>query len=391
MLHLNYNSTAPLAPGVFEAMEPFLVSCYGNPSEVSSPLGRQARKAIEQAREHVAALLGTGNSEEVIFASGGTESCFSGVLGAWIGSGENGRLALSAVEHPAVIEVAAFIEKIAGVEVDQISVGTEGMLDYQELDAVLESSKGVLSVMLANSETGVLFPIKEIVERAHHYGWIVHCDAIGAIGKIPVDFTQLNVDVLSVSGHKFGAPKGVGVLVVKKGIPFIPPMVGGGQERGFRGGTEAVANIVGLGVAAQVAKESLTHQPPEHIVHVRNYFERAVQRYLPSAHLTVSHNNRLPNTSSICLNGVLASDLVQRTMARGVAISAGSACKSQSLEPSHVLRAMGVPTVDCLSTIRVSFGPEATQGQARYLVEMLAEEVSALRLENLKAVSSRMH
>ncbi len=388
ILYANHNSTAPLADGVYDAMAPFLSEEIGNPSEYNA-LGLRASQVIEEARLAVSRLF-TCETSEVVFVSSGTESCFSAILGASSSVKFIETILISTVEHSAVRESAFFVGEITNIKIKHLPVSKEGKLNLPLLKEELASSRGILSVMLANNESGVIYPIKELTTLAHSYGWLVHTDAIGAAGKMEINFLELGVDYLSTSGHKFGAPKGVGVLIIRNGSPFRPVMKGGGQERGRRGGTEAVANIVGLGVAAQKTYELLNLGEEMRLRKIRDFFEQYLLQNVPDIRYTVKHKERLCNTSSICIPGLLATDLVSELGKRGIIISAGAACNSKDIEPSHVLRAMQVSTLDSLSTVRVSFGNESTQEQAKFLADIIAETTESLRRDTAALINERL-
>ncbi|MFN8390418.1 MAG: cysteine desulfurase family protein [Bdellovibrionota bacterium] len=378
--YLDYNSTAPIADGVLHAVRPFLSNEFGNPSSKTNRLGQRAREAIETARGHVANLVGS-RADQVVFTSGGTESCFAALVGAFRAQKNKRHLVISAVEHPAVTEAAEFLRTMCGVEVTQVSVNRNGRLNIDELFEAIRPQTGVLSFMLANNETGVLFPVPEIVEMAHARGLLVHTDAVQAIGKIPVSFAELGVDLLSLSAHKFGGVKGSGALVIRDNALWEPVVKGGGQEGGRRGGTEAVALIVAQGEAAKNRKQQLDAGMAEGVRSVRDFFEAALAERIPEVMINGAAMNRLPNTSSVQFEGVVAQELVQALAERGIIVSAGSACKAGSAEPSTVLRSMGLSVVQCLSTLRFSFGPHASRESVLHTIDILCETVAYFRAE----------
>ena len=388
MLYADFNSTSPVLPEVYKAMEPYLTVRFGNPSSASSELGREAKQAVEVARESVARLLGA-KAEEVVFVSNGTESCFHALVGAlYAAAADERNILYSAVEHPAVREAARFlVESPFRASAKELSVDGDGGLNFESLKLGLSESPVLVSLMLANNETGVIFPLAEIAPAIRDSGAIYHSDCTQAVGKIAVDFSALGLDLLSLSGHKFGAHKGVGALVVRSGLRWRGPMLGGGQESGRRGGTEAVDAIVGLGEAARIAGERL--RSGVHSV-ARDCFEKALGEKVSGIKINGAGAMRLPNTASVTIPGVLGAEVVERLAADHVLIAAGSACKGTHPEPSRVLLAMGVPATECLSTVRVSFGPESTKEEGRIVAEKIAEVVSSLREQAGRELESRL-
>lgn len=384
MLYADYNATSPLLPEVEEQMRPFFREEFGNPSSLHYALGRRAREAIEGARSRVASLLGAIH-EEVVFVSSGTESCFSALIGAFLARPHRKRMVCSAVEHAAVLETLHLLEEpMFGCSVTKISPNKDGSLDLGKVSQAITPETGIVSFMLANNETGVVFPVKQICEMAHRQGALVHVDAVQAVGKMPLSFSDLGVDFISLTGHKFGAPKGIGALVIRKDlmngeIQWKPVMRGGGQEGGRRGSTEAVPLIVGIGEAARSVKEFLANGHTEKLREVRDSFEKTLLQFLPDSVIHGSSTRRLVNTSSVFLRGILAQELLQSLGEKGVMFSAGAACKTKKAEPSHVLKSMGLSTMECLSTIRVSFGFNSLAEDGKFLAEMIAEEGTRLR------------
>ena len=343
-IYLDYNATAPIKPEVADALAEALMLA-GNPSSVHG-FGRDVRKRIEDARERIAALLDC-TPPELVFTAGGTEANNTALRGT-------GRRALivSAVEHPAVLRTA---EACAG-EHRVLPVDGDGVLDLGALDAALAACgpEAVVSVMLANNETGVIQPVAEIAERARASGALVHCDAVQAPGRIPVSFAGLGVDMMSIAAHKFAGPKGIGALVVRAGLDIAPLIHGGGQERGLRGGTENAAGIVGFGAAAALAQDDLARAGE--IAAMRDRLEARLRETEPAVAIFSEGAPRLPNTSCITMPGVQSETQVMGLDLAGVAVSAGSACSSGKVEPSHVLRALGAPDDVGGCAIRVSMG-----------------------------------
>lgn len=342
--YLDHNATTPLRPGVAAAMAEALGEA-GNPSSVHRA-GRLARRRVESARERVAALVG-GCSEEVVFTSGGTEA---NALALW-GCGR-ARVLVSAVEHDSVLKA------VPGVEA--MPVDGQGRVDLAALGDLLQrnDTPAVVSVMMANNETGVLQPVAEVAAVAHRFGALVHCDASQAGGKMPVSLSDLDVDMLTLSAHKLGGPMGVGALVLAGPADLVPILQGGGQERGRRAGTENVPGIVGFGLAAELAADGLAGFA--RLGAWRDELERRCRALVPGAQVFGGAAERLANTSCLSLPGVGSEVQVMALDLAGVAVSAGSACSSGKVRASHVLRAMGVPQQDAACAIRVSLGWSST-------------------------------
>jgi len=355
--YLDYNATSPVKPAVIEAIAHAL-TVTGNPSSVHE-FGRNARKLIEDARENVAVLAGAA-PEDVIFTAGGTEANNLALHGA-------GRpvLMVSAIEHPSVLRTAETLAETLVV----LPVDEHGLLKREAFaDALAEhGERALVSIMLANNETGVVQPIAALAEQAKAKGALVHCDAVQGPGRIPVDLPALGVDMISISAHKFGGPKGVGALVLADDLDLKPLVHGGGQERGRRGGTENMAGIAGFGRAAALATDDLQNAP--HIAAMRDGLERTLREIEPDLHVFSLGAERLPNTSCITMPGVQSETQVMGLDLAGAAISAGSACSSGKVEPSHVLRALGAPDDIAGCAIRVSLGWATTEADIDRFVE----------------------
>ncbi len=376
-LYFDYNSTTPPADGVREAVSLYLEERFGNPSNAHNLLGRQAKVGLDVAREQVSKFMGA-SPDEVIFTSGGTESIFLAIVGSFRAAPEKRHVIISEVEHPAVNEAVRFLEEMFAVQVTRLPVSIDGAISLAEIEGAIRDDTALVSVMAANNETGVLSPVKEIAALAKQKGVLFHTDAVQAAGKMPFRFSECGADLVSVSGHKIGAAKGVGALLIRQDTPWLPVMKGGGQENGRRGGTESVPLVVGFGAAAQVRRVQLEHGMQERVGLVRDHFEKRMLD-IPGTKINGARVARLSNTSNVQISNIIASDLLAILSDKGVALSTGSACKSSSLEPSHVLRAMGLSIVQCLSSIRVSFGPENSLADADRLFEMLSEAILPLR------------
>ena len=354
MIYLDNNATTRIAPEVFDAMLPHLTAEWGNPSSAHA-LGRAAREAIEKARTQAAQFLGAARPDEIVFTSGGSESNNWAIGGFLEQNPSRKHIITTTVEHEAVRNLCLHLGEI-GCEVTWLEVDQNGELDLDDLRKALRRDTGMVSAMMANNETGVLFPISEIVRTVReHSDAVIHVDGVQAVGKIPFDLQQLDVDLFSVSGHKFHAPKGVGALYVRSGIELPPFVIGGGQEGGRRSGTEAVPNIVGLGRACELAKDFGGHGQ---IRALRDRLEDQILRRFPGAQVngSTSPDKRLPNTSNISFAGRDGADIMAQLDSAGICVSTGSACHSGSAEVSGVLRAMNIPIEIARGSIRFSVG-----------------------------------
>lgn len=377
LIYLDNNATTRVAPEVLEAMLPYLAEHYGNPSSAHT-FGRKMRLSVESAREQVAKLLGAADASEIVFTSCGSESdnwAIAGVLEAEPGKRH---LITTRVEHEAVRNLCEQLET-KGYEVSWLDVDSEGLLNLEDLRAALRPDTSVVSVMLANNETGVLFPIEEIgrVVREHSNA-VFHVDGVQAVGKIPIDLHSTQIDLFSLSGHKFHAPKGVGALYVRKGIKLAPFIIGGGQERGRRAGTEAVPYLVALGAACELAKNFDVHQE---IRRLRDYLEDKILASIPNARLNGTHDRkrRLPNTANISFEHVEGESILAHLDEAGISVSTGSACNAESHVSSAVLRAMNVPYTAAQGSIRFSLGRYNTESEIDYTLDCLPGIVNQLR------------
>lgn len=375
IVYLDNNATTRVAPEVMEAMEPFFYELWGNPSSIHT-FGGQVRRHVDRAREQVARLIGA-EPEEIIFTSCGTESNNTVIKGVAHQAGPNAHLITTAVEHPSVLNVFRFLAK-EGYQVTEIGVDHYGRLDLHHLQEALEKPTALVSVMWANNETGVLFPIREIAEMAKEKGALVHTDAVQAVGKIPVNVREVPVDFLSLSGHKLHAPKGIGVLFVRNGVKFTPLLHGGHQERNLRGGTENVPYIVGLGRACELARDWMKEEMTR-VAALRDKLERGVLETCEGARVNGDRENRLPNTTNISFEYIEGESILLLLDQLGICASSGSACTSGSLEPSHVIRAMGVPFTAAHGSIRFSLSRYNTEDEIDYVLQHLPGIVERLR------------
>jgi cysteine desulfurase len=370
-IYLDHNATAPLDPRVLDAMRPWLLGAHGNPASVHRP-GRAAHEALEQARAQVAALV-SAKPAEVVFTGGGTEADNLALKGVCWGK-PSGRLLIGAIEHSAVMGPADALAEL-GWQVEQFSVDGEGRYDLTALDEALARKGGKLvSAMLANNETGVLQDVAGIAGRVHAAGALLHCDAVQAAGKIPVDFRALGADLMTLSAHKLNGPRGVGALVMDRRVDLKPLVHGGGQEQGLRSGTENLAGIVGFGKAAELARVELS-QHAKHARELRDALEAEVRK-LPAVHIFSGGAERLPNTLQFGIAGLDGEWLVMELDKRGIAVSSGSACHSGKGEPSHVLTAMGLDAPIAKGALRVSLGLGNTREDVQAVVKALNEIVS---------------
>jgi len=370
MIYLDNNATTQVAPEVFEAMRPFLTELYGNPSSAHE-FGRRMRAAVEHARAQVAEPLGAGDSSEIVFTSGGSESDNWAIGGFLERNPTRRHIITTRVEHEAVRNLCEHLAEI-GCEVTWLEVDRNGELDLDDLRRALRRETGLVSVMLANNETGVLFPIEKIGSIVRENSDAVfHVDGVQAVGKIPINLREWPVDLFSLSGHKFHAPKGVGALYIRRGVKLPPFIIGGGQENGRRSGTEAVPNIVALGRACQLAKEFSGH---EQIRALRDRLEDEILNGFPRAHLNgaADRTKRLPNTSNVSFEGLDGPAILAKLDQAGVCVSTGSACNAESRQTSGVLRAMKVPYEVARGAIRFSLGRYNTEEDVDYALKALA-------------------
>ena len=374
-VYVDNNATTKVAPEVLEVMLPYFSEYYGNPSSMHF-FGGQVQKKVDEARAKVADFLGAEPSE-IVFTSCGTESDNAAILGTLDSYPEKRHLVTSRVEHPAVGNVSTYLGR-KGYRVTELSVDREGRLDLDELKESLTDETALGTIMYANNETGVIFPIEEIGDILKARGIPFHTDGVQAAGKIPLNMKKSKVDMLSISGHKLHAPKGIGVLYIRKGTRFSPFMIGGHQEKGRRGGTENVPYIIGLGKACELAKKHLDEENTK-IKALRDYLEAKLLEKIPNTLVNGDRVHRLPNTVSVSFEYVEGESILLLLSDLGICASSGSACTSGSLEPSHVLRAMGVPFTAAHGSIRFSLSIYNTKEEMDYIIEHLPPIIQRLR------------
>ncbi len=374
-VYVDNNATTKVAPEVLEEMLPYFSEYYGNPSSMHF-FGGQVQKKVDEAREKVADFLGAEPSE-IVFTSCGTESDNAAILGTLDSNPERRHLISTRVEHPAVGNVSTYLGR-KGYRVTELSVDRQGRLDLDELRESLTDQTTLVTIMYANNETGVIFPIEEIGEIVKARGISFHTDAVQAAGKIPLNMKKSRLDMLSISGHKLHAPKGIGVLYIRRGTKFSPFLIGGHQEKGRRGGTENVPYIIGLGKACELAKWHLDEENTK-VKALRDYLETKILEKIPNTLVNGDRLHRLPNTLNVSFEYVEGESILLLLSDLGICASSGSACTSGSLEPSHVLRAMGVPFTAAHGSIRFSLSIYNTKEEMDYIVEHLPPIIQRLR------------
>ena len=374
-VYLDNNATTQVASEVLEAMLPYFHDLYGNPSSMHS-FGGQVAQKIREAREQVAALIGA-TPDEIVFTSCGTESDNAAIRSALATSPEKRHIVTSRVEHPAVKSLCANLAG-QGYRITELPVDKNGILDMEQYIGSMTPDTAVVSIMSANNETGVIFPVEKAAELAHERGILFHTDAVQSTGKMPIDMEKNMIDMLSFSGHKLHAPKGIGVLYIRKGTRFSPFLIGGHQEKGRRGGTENTPSIVGLGKACELAAGHLNTENTT-VKQLRDRLEAAILTRIPQSRVNGDIEQRLPNTTNISFEFVEGEGILLLMNEHGICASSGSACTSGSLQPSHVLRAMGVPFTMAHGSIRFSLSVYNTQEEIDFVIEKLPPIIERLR------------
>ena len=377
-IYLDYNATTPVDAAVLEAMLPFLSGEFGNASSIHT-FGQRARAAVETAREQVAALV-NARPQEIVFTSGGTESdnhAIFGIVGTLLGAKPAPHIITSSIEHEAVLNTCQALEK-QGTSVTYLPVSREGLIDIEDLRSLIRPETALITVMHANNELGTVQPLQQIGRIAAQRKIPFHSDAVQSAGKIPIDLEELRVDLLSISGHKLYGPKGVGALYVRSGTRLRQFLYGGHHQRGFRPGTENMAGIVGLGKAAEIARNSL-QEDASRVFGLRDRLEQGLLAKILDSRANGAGVPRTPNTSNITLNGIEGEALVIALDLKGLACSTGAACSSGAVEPSHVLTAIGLPAADARASVRFSLGRHTTPEEVDAALEIVPAAVAQLR------------
>ena len=372
-VYLDNNATTPVLPEVFDAMKPFYLEQFGNASSIHH-FGQQARAAVEKARASVAALLNS-RPAEIVFTSGGTEGDNTGIFGL-VQRGDH--VITSTIEHSAVLNTCKRLEQI-GCEVTFVPVNDQSLVDPEDVRKALRSNTRLISVMMANNETGVVQPVEEIGRIAQEADVFFHTDAVQAAGKIPIDVQKIGCDVLTISGHKIHAPQGTGAIYVKKGTLIQPLIYGGSHERQRRAGTENLPGIVGLGKAAELARTWLQSGGPAEMAGMRDRLQRAVLAEVEDAGVNGMNAPRVPNTTNLWFDFIEGEALVIALDLKGLAVSSGAACSSGAIEPSHVLLAMGLPHERARASVRISLGKQTTVEDTDFAMQVIPETVARLR------------
>jgi len=375
IIYFDNNATTKVAEEVLEEMRPLFCELYGNPSSMHT-FGGQIGRKIRHARQQVADLLGC-ESSEIIFTSCGTESDNAAIKGTLAAVPNKRKIITTRVEHPAVLTVCRELENHSYTVVE-LAVDKQGQIDLAELEEQIDDDTALVTIMYANNETGVVFPIEKIAELVKTKGTVFHTDAVQVVGKIPLNLSKSKIDLLSLSGHKLHAPKGVGVLYVRKGTRISPFMLGGHQEAGRRAGTENVPGIVGLGKACELAAKNI-EQENQRVKYLRDKLENSILQNCPQCRLNGDKDNRLPNTTNLSFEYIEGEAILLMLDKYGICASSGSACTSGSLEPSHVLRAMGVPLTAAHGSVRFSLSRYNTEKEVDYTIKKMPEIVNKLR------------
>lgn len=376
IVYTDNNATTKVSDDVIQEMLPYLGESYGNPSSMHTFGGKVGKKLIE-ARQKVADLI-NADPDEIVFTSCGTESDNAAINAALTTFPDRKHIITSNVEHPAVNNFYKHLKKIKKYDVTFVPVDKKGLLDLDILYKAMSENTAIVSIMWANNETGVIFPVEKIAEKANERGILFHTDAVQAAGKVPIDVKKTPIDMLSISGHKIHAPKGIGALYVKKGVKFSPYLIGGHQENGRRGGTENTVFIIGLGKACQLAKENLPVMDTT-VRGLRDFLQNALLEKIPGSSVNGDLECRLPNTLSIGFDAVEGESILLLLDRKGICASSGSACTSGSLDPSHVLIAMEVPFKSAHGSIRFSLSHYNTKAEMDYIIQTLVPVIERLR------------
>jgi cysteine desulfurase len=376
-VYFDNNATTRVDPRVVEAMLPFFTEQFGNPSSMHG-FGANVGSALNRARGELQSLLGAEHDHEIVFTSGGTEGDNAAILSTLEANPRRREIITSAVEHPAVLSLCTWLEKNKGIRVHLIPVDSKGRLDLDAYEAALSDRVAIVSIMWANNETGTIFPVAGLADKAKAVGALFHTDAVQAVGKIPIDLKSTAIDMLSLSGHKLHAPKGIGALYVRRGVRFRPQIKGGHQERGRRAGTENTPAIVALGKAAVLATRYLAEENTR-VRALRDRLEKGLIQRIGNSFVTGDPDNRLPNTANVAFEYIEGEGILLLLNKEGIAASSGSACTSGSLEPSHVLRAMKIPYTAAHGAIRFSLSRDSTDDEVDHVLAVMPVIVDKLR------------
>lgn len=372
-------ATTPMSESVFEAMKPFLTEFYGNPSSLYR-IGREARRAVTEARMKVARALNAKDPSEIIFTGGGSQADNLAIRGYVKGRSARGKkhIITSKIEHHAVLYTCEALEK-EGYPVTYLDVDAQGHVDLEQLGSVITDQTALVTIMAANNEIGTIQNLKAISEIAHAHGAVFHTDAVQAVGHMPLDVQEMGIDMLSLSAHKFRGPKGIGALYVRRGIALEPLVYGGGQERGLASGTENVAGMVGLGQAIEDATGEHLAEKMGYVKKLTDRLVKGIMDAIPYTHYTGDPVNRLPGTASFVFEAIEGEGLILRLDLAGICGSTGSACSTGSLDPSHVLMAIGLPHEIAHGSLRLTLGEQNTEEDVDYLIENVTKVVETLR------------
>ncbi len=378
IIYFDHAATTYVKPEVFEAMKPYFTQEYGNPSSIYS-IGRSNKRALENARISVAKAIGAAEPSEIYFTGSGSESDNWAIKGAALSLQKKGKhIITSSIEHPAVLETCEYLQKKQGYEISHIKVDNEGLINPDDVEKAIRPDTVLVTIMMANNEIGTIQPIKEISQVCKKHGVLFHTDAVQAAGNIPIDVKDLGVDLLSVSGHKFYAPKGTGMLYIRKGVRIEPLIHGGHQERNRRAGTENIPGIVGFAKGLELANDNME----AHYEKLKNLRDRALKgitKRIPHIKVNGSMESRLPGNLNVSFRFVEGESVLLMLDMKGIKASSGSACTSGSLDPSHVLLAIGLPHEIAHGSLRITFGEVNTEQEVDYLVDTLDEIITKLR------------
>ncbi len=380
-LYMDNNATTRTDPRVVEAMLPFICEQFANPSAIHS-MGASCAEAVRVARSQVSALVGARRDSEIVFNSGGSESNNTAIHSALQTQAERNEIITSTVEHPSILALCAHLEKTGRAKVHRIPVDHRGSLNLDAYRRALSAKTALVSMQWANNETGVVFPVEALASMAHSAGALFHCDAVQAAGRVAIDVAASDIDLLSISAHKMHGPKGIGALYVRNGISFKPLIYGGRQERGRRAGTENTPAIVGFGVAAEIATQTMFSDMPR-VASLRDHLEQEILRLIPTAMSIGDRYHRLPNTLNVAFENVEADSILLMLDREFIAASSGAACASGSMNPSHVLSAMKIPFSHLRGSIRFSLSRESPEAGVDRVLEVLPQIVIGLQTSSI--------